>query len=55
MNATEAKASWNQQKGKLKQKFAILTEDDLLLEEGLKEELLGQIELIKMSKTKEHK
>jgi uncharacterized protein YjbJ (UPF0337 family) len=30
----ESKENWNQTKGKLKQKFAILTDSDLLLVEG---------------------
>ena len=38
--------------GKLKQKFAILTDDDVLLLEGKKEEMLGKIQ-IKLGKTKE--
>ena len=39
MNATEVKGNWNEQKGKLKQKFAVLTDNDLMFEEGKKEEL----------------
>jgi uncharacterized protein YjbJ (UPF0337 family) len=52
MNTTEAKGNWNAQKGKLKQKFAILTDDDLLLVKGKKDELLGRLQ-IKLGKTKE--
>ena len=52
MNTTEIKGSWNEQKGKLKQKFAILTDNDLLFEEGKKEEMLGKIQN-KLGKTKE--
>ena len=52
MNATEAKASWNQQKGKLKQKFAELTDNDLLFIEGKKEEMLGRLQK-KLGKSKE--
>ena len=33
-NSTEIKGNWEQLKGKMKQKFAELTEDDLLFEEG---------------------
>jgi len=33
-NITELKGNWNETKGKLKQKFATLTDNDLLLEEG---------------------
>jgi uncharacterized protein YjbJ (UPF0337 family) len=52
MNTTEIKGNWNEQKGKLKQKFAILTDDDLLLVEGKKDEMLGRIQA-KLGKTKE--
>ena len=46
MNTTELKANWDQQKGKLKQKFATLTDNDLLFAEGKKEEMLGLCEII---------
>ena len=52
MNTTELKGSWDEQKGKLKQKFATLTDDDLLFAEGKKEEMLGKLQ-IKLGKTKE--
>lgn len=52
MNSTEIRGNWNEQKGKLQQKFAILTDDDLLFEEGRKEELLGRLQ-IKLGKSKE--
>lgn len=52
MNTTELKGNWEIQKGKLKQKFATLTDDDLLLVEGKKDEMLGKLE-IKLGKTKE--
>jgi uncharacterized protein YjbJ (UPF0337 family) len=52
MNLKEVKGAWNKQKGLLKQKFAILTDDDLLFEEGKKDEMLGRIQ-IKIGKTKE--
>ncbi|MDP1813201.1 MAG: CsbD family protein [Leadbetterella sp.] len=52
MNTTELKGSWKQQKGKLKQKFAALTDNDLLFEEGKKEEMLGRLQT-KLGKTKE--
>jgi uncharacterized protein YjbJ (UPF0337 family) len=51
-NITELKGNWNVQKGKLKQKFAILTDNDLMFEEGKKGEMLGKIQ-IKLGKTKE--
>ena len=52
MNTTELKGDWNQTKGKLKQKFAILTDDDSLFEEGKKNEMLGRLQT-KLGKTKE--
>lgn len=36
--------SWKEIKGKLKQKYAELTEDDLMYEEGQTEELLGRLQ-----------
>lgn len=52
MNLTELKGNWNETKGKLKQKFAILSDSDLLLVEGKQEELMGSLQ-IKLGKTKE--
>ena len=52
MNTTEIKGNWNEQKGKLKQQFATLTDNDLMFEEGLKDEMLGRLQ-IKLGKTKE--
>ena len=52
MNTTEVKGNWNEAKGKLKQKFANLTDDDLLFAEGKKDEMIGRIQ-IKLGKTKE--
>ncbi|MBI3520878.1 MAG: CsbD family protein [Bacteroidetes bacterium] len=52
MNTTELKGNWNEIKGKLKQKFAILTDKDLLLAEGKQDELIGRLQ-IKLGKTKE--
>ena len=52
MNTTELKGNWDEQKGKLKQKFAQLTDDDLLFAEGKKDEMLGRLQ-IKLGKTKE--
>jgi len=51
-NVTELKGNWNEQKGKLKQKFAILTDNDLMFADGKKEEMLGKLQ-IKLGKTKE--
>jgi uncharacterized protein YjbJ (UPF0337 family) len=52
MNKIEAKGNWNEQKGKLKQKFAILTDNDLMFEEGKKEEMIGKLQ-VTLGKTKE--
>jgi uncharacterized protein YjbJ (UPF0337 family) len=52
MNITELKGNWNEEKGKLKQKFASLTDNDLMFEEGKKDEMLGKLQ-VKLGKTKE--
>jgi uncharacterized protein YjbJ (UPF0337 family) len=52
MNTPEVKGNWNEQKGKLKQKFATLTDNDLMFAEGKKDEMLGKLQ-IKLGKTKE--
>lgn len=52
MNTTELKGDWEVQKGKLKQKFAKLTDNDLLFVEGKKDEMLGKLQ-ITLGKTKE--
>lgn len=44
MNKLEIKGDWNITKGKLKQKWATLTDDDLQYIEGKQEELLGRIQ-----------
>jgi uncharacterized protein YjbJ (UPF0337 family) len=36
--------NWNEVKGKIKQKYANLTDDDLLYEEGKDDELVGRIQ-----------
>lgn len=38
------KGAWNEVKGKIKQQYADLTDDDLLYEEGKEDELLGRIQ-----------
>ena len=52
MNTTELKGNWNEQKGKLKQQFATLTDDDLMFAEGKKDEMLGKLQ-VKLGKSKE--
>ena len=51
MNTIELLGNWNTTKGKLKQKFAMLTDDDLLLVEGKQDELVGRLQT-KLGKTK---
>ena len=52
MNTTEVKGNWNEQKGKLKQQYENLTDDDLMFAEGKKDKMLGKLQ-IKLGKTKE--
>jgi len=52
MNKLSIKGNWNEMAGKLKQKFASLTDNDLLFKEGKEEELLGRLEK-KLGKSKE--
>jgi len=52
MNTSELNGNWNEQKGKLKQKFATLTDNDLLFAEGKKDEMLGRLQ-VKLGKSKE--
>jgi uncharacterized protein YjbJ (UPF0337 family) len=49
---SELKGTWNSQKGKLKQKFGTLTDNDLMFEEGKRDEMIGKLQ-IKLGKTKE--
>ena len=51
MNTLMIKGNWNELKGKLKQKFAALTDDDLLYINGKEDELIGRIQH-KIGKTK---
>jgi uncharacterized protein YjbJ (UPF0337 family) len=44
MNTLEIKGDWNITKGKLKQKWAKLTDDDLQFAEGKVEEVVGRIQ-----------
>ena len=46
MSATtdKIKGNWNQIKGKLKEEYAELTDDDLLYQEGKEDQLLGRIQ-----------
>jgi uncharacterized protein YjbJ (UPF0337 family) len=44
MTTLEIKGDWNITKGKLKQKWAKLTDSDLQFAEGKSEELIGRIQ-----------
>jgi uncharacterized protein YjbJ (UPF0337 family) len=43
MNKLQIKGSWNKLKGKLKQQYGNLTDDDLVFSEGKEDELLGRL------------
>ena len=51
-NVTALKGNWNEIKGKLKQKVAMLTDRDPLFLEGKQDELLGRLQK-KLGKTNE--
>ena len=44
MDKMEVKGNWNEWKGKLKQQYANLTDDDLKYEEGKEDELWGKLQ-----------
>jgi uncharacterized protein YjbJ (UPF0337 family) len=44
MNKLQMKGNWNLAKGKLKQRWARLTDDDLRYDEGMEDELVGRIQ-----------
>jgi uncharacterized protein YjbJ (UPF0337 family) len=52
MNTTEIKGNWNEIRGRLKQQFATLTDNDLMFAEGKTEEMFGRLQA-KLGKTKE--
>ena len=52
MNILKLKGDWNEAAGKLKQKYANLTDNDLIFQQGKEEELLGRLQT-KVGKTKE--
>ncbi len=52
MNTLNIKGNWNEISGKLKQKFATLTDDDVLFKEGKEEQLMGRLQQ-KLGTTKE--
>ena len=54
MNSKEFKlrGNWNEIKGKMKQKYAQLTDDDLKYDEGREDEMIGRVQK-KIGKSKE--
>lgn len=52
MEKLNVKGTWNEMKGKLKQKYGSLTDDDLTFAEGKEDELYGRLQQ-KLGKTKE--
>ncbi len=52
MNKLTFKGEWNEVKGKLKQKYGLLTDDDLVYSEGKDDELLGRLQK-KLGKAKD--
>ncbi|MFW5687498.1 MAG: CsbD family protein [Bacteroidota bacterium] len=52
MDKLKIKGNWNEIKGKLKQKYSQLTDDDLLYVEGKEDELIGRLQQ-RLSKSKE--
>jgi len=52
VNTSEIKKNWNEKEGKLKQKFATVTDNDLTFEEGKNEKMSGVLQ-VKWGKAKE--
>ncbi|XWN37177.1 MAG: CsbD family protein [Balneola sp.] len=52
MNDLTIEGNWNQVKGKLKQKYSDLTDDDLAFQEGKEDEMYGRLQE-KLGKTKD--
>ena len=52
MTKLQLKGNWNEIKGKLKQKYGQLTDDDLTFAEGKDDELLGRLQQ-RLGRTKE--
>lgn len=44
MSNLKLKGKWNEVKGKVKQQYADLTDDDLLYQEGKEDELVGRLQ-----------
>ena len=52
MEKLEIKGAWNEVKGKMKQKYGQLTDDDLAYEEGREDEMYGRLQQ-KLGKSKD--
>jgi uncharacterized protein YjbJ (UPF0337 family) len=52
IDTTDLKGNWNEQKEKLKKKFALLTDQDVTFEEGKMDEMMEKLQT-KLGKTKE--
>jgi uncharacterized protein YjbJ (UPF0337 family) len=52
MEKLQVKGAWNEVKGKLKQKYGELTDDDLTFAEGKEDELYGRLQQ-RLGKSKE--
>ena len=52
MTNLDLKGRWNEIKGKLKQKYAQLTDDDLTFVEGKDDEMMGRLQQ-RLGRTKE--
>lgn len=52
MNKLVMKGTWNEVQGKLKQKYAQLTDNDLMFVEGKEDELYGRLQK-RLGKSKE--
>ena len=52
MDKQQVKGTWNEMKGRLKQKYGQLTDDDLAYEEGREDEMYGRLQQ-KLGKTKD--
>jgi len=52
MNKLQIKGTWDQVKGRLKQTYGSLTDDDLIYVEGKEDELVGRLK-VKLGKSEE--
>lgn len=51
MDKLQLKGNWNEIKGKVKQEYGVLTDNDLAYEEGHEDELVGRLQE-KLGKTR---